>query len=51
MNKYILVSWPEIQDFMVNKKLFEKCVFVNDINLPTSYMVPEDLYKKVTNKK
>lgn len=47
---YIMVSWPEIQDFM-NHKDFNKCIFCQEIEghpCPDStYMVPEWLYGQV----
>lgn len=43
-NKYILVSFPEIQYFMENKR-WNECVAGIDGN----YFVPEDLYNEVIN--
>lgn len=48
--KYILIGWPEIQDFMEDPE-FSKCVFCTEISghpCPDStYAVPESLYYKV----
>lgn len=50
MEKYILVTFPEIHDFMVHKRWGE-CIFCQEITghpCPDSaYMVPEDLYNEV----
>lgn len=49
MDKFILVTFPEIQDFMEHER-FEECIFINDDKVPdSSYMVPEDLYNEVLN--
>ena len=49
--KYILVSFPEIQDFMDHKR-WSECIFCTEIEghpCPDStYAVPEDLYEEVT---
>lgn len=48
--KYILVSWPEIQDFMEHPR-WSECLFCSSIEghecPDSSYMVPEDLYDEV----
>lgn len=48
--KYILVTWPEIQDFMTEER-WNECIFctkIKDHPCPDcAYMVPEDLYKEV----
>lgn len=50
MTKYILVGWPEIQDFMEHPR-WSECKFC--IEIPTNpcedntYAVPEDLYYEV----
>lgn len=50
MEKYVLVTFPEIHDFMVHKRQGE-CIFCQEITghpCPDSaYMVPEDLYNEV----
>lgn len=43
--KYILVTFPEIQYFMRNKRWNECIAGVNG-----NYFVPEDLYDEVINK-
>lgn len=52
--KYILVGWPEIQDFMEHPR-FNECIFCTDIEgrpcPDSSYMVPEDLYYEVKGDK
>lgn len=52
MQKYILVSWPEIQLFM-NHPRWSDCIFCMDIEghpcLDSSYMIPEEIYKEVNN--
>lgn len=48
---YIMVGWPEIQDFM-NLEDFDKCIFCQEIighPCPDdTYMVPKWLYDRVT---
>ena len=51
MTKYILVGWPEIQDFMIHPEYEKKCftgekVSYEDYN--SCWFVPEDLYEEVT---
>lgn len=50
MKHYVLVGWPEIQDFMVHERCNE-CVFCIEIeNHPvgdSTYAVSFDLYKEV----
>lgn len=52
MTKYILVGWPEIQDFMMHSR-WNECIFCSSIpghEVPDStYAVPEDIYKEVYN--
>ena len=47
MEKYILVSWPEIQEFMDHPR-WSECIFCMEIEghpcPDSSYMVPESLY-------
>lgn len=51
--KYILVTFPEIQDFMEHPR-FNECIFCMEIEgrpcPDSSYMVPEDLYYEVERK-
>ena len=50
MQKYILVSWPEVQLFMDHPR-WSDCIFCMDIEghpcLDSSYMIPEEIYKEV----
>ena len=50
IEKYVLVPWPEIQDFMEHPR-WEECIFCQEIEghpCPDgAYMVPESLYKEV----
>ena len=50
MEKYVLVSWPEIQEFMEHEN-WEECVFCMDIPghpcEDSTYAVPEKLYNEV----
>ena len=50
MERYVLVSFPEIQDFMEHPR-WSECVFCQEIQghpCPDStYAVPEDLYCEV----
>lgn len=52
--KYILVSWPEIQDFMGHSR-WNECIFCEEIEHhpceDSTYAVPEDLYNEVYNLK
>lgn len=52
MEKYILVGWPEIQEFMEHPR-WSECIFCTEIPghpCPDStYAVPESLYEEVTN--
>lgn len=52
MRKYIIVGWPEIQDFMEHSR-WDECIFC-DSTLDhevgdSTYAVPEDLYNEVYN--
>ena len=52
MTKYILVDWPEIQDYMEHPR-YRECYSANSIdeNEATGvWFVPEDLYEEVTYK-
>lgn len=53
MTKYVLVSWPEIQNYMTHERWGE-CILCQSINehycQDGSWMVPEDLYNEVTYK-
>lgn len=51
MKKYILVTWPDSQ-MLLDQKRFNECLFVQDLDGhdsvgSSSYMCPEDLYKKI----
>lgn len=50
--KYILIGWPEIQDFMDHPR-WEECVFCQEIEghpcESSTYVIPEDLYNEVYN--
>ena len=50
MQKYYLVGWPEIQDFMEHPR-WDECVFCEEIEVHPSgdstYAVPLDLYEEV----
>lgn len=52
MTKYILVEWPEVQDFMMHSR-WDECIFCSSIpghEVPDStYAVPEDIYEEVYN--
>ena len=52
LERYILVEWPEIQDFMSHPR-WSECIFCMEIEghpcSDNSYMVPESLYKEVNN--
>lgn len=48
--RYILVNWPEIQDFMGHPR-WSECVFCSEIEghpcEDSTYAVPEDLYNEI----
>lgn len=50
MQKYYLVGWPEIQDFMEHPR-WDECVFCEEIEGhpcgDSTYAVPVDLYEEV----
>lgn len=50
MKHYVLVGWPEIQDFMAHER-WEECVFCIEIEghpvEDSTYAVPFDLYEEV----
>ena len=52
MTKYILVGWPEIQDFMEHSR-WNECIFCDSIPGHevgvSTYAVPEDLYYEVND--
>lgn len=51
--RYVMVTWPEIQDFMDHPRYKEcyMCESLDENNSAIStYMVPEDLYEEVTYK-
>ena len=50
-NKYVLVYWPEIQDFMDHPR-YKECYMCNSLDenediVVSTYMVPDDLYDEV----
>lgn len=49
---YVLISWPEIQDFMEHER-WEECIFCQETEghpCPDStYAVPVNLYKEIYN--
>lgn len=51
--KYVMVSWPEVQEFMSEER-WSECIFctsIADHPCPDcTYMVPESLYDKVKKK-
>lgn len=54
VKRYILVGWPDIQDFMIHPR-WNKCVFCNSIPGhevgDVTYAIPEDLYNEIYNVK
>ena len=50
--RYFLVEWPEIQEYM-NHPRWSECIFCMEIKEhpcpDNSYMVPESLYEEVNN--
>lgn len=50
--RYILVGWPEIQDFMEHPR-WSECIFCIEVEghpcPDNAYMVPESLYEEVNN--
>lgn len=50
MDKYIMVTWPDIQTFMEHPR-FSECIFCMSTKSnqcpDCTYMVPEDLYNEV----
>lgn len=52
VQKYILVGWPDIQDFMEHSR-WNECIFCDSIPNHevgvSTYAVPEDLYYEVNN--
>lgn len=50
IQRYILVSWPEIQLFMDHPR-WSECIFCTEIEghpcPDSSYMIPESLYKEI----
>jgi len=54
LEKYIMVGWPEIQDFMEHPR-FEECIFCCTTEghpcPDNTYMVPEFLFKEVYENK
>lgn len=52
MTKYILETWPEIQQYMHHPR-WNECIFCTEIDghpCPDSaYMIPESLYNEINN--
>lgn len=52
LERYILVEWPEIQNFMDHPR-WSECIFCVEIAghpcPDNSYMIPESLYEEVNN--
>lgn len=52
MTKYILETWPEIQQYMYHPR-WNECIFCIEIDghpCPDSaYMIPESLYNEINN--
>ena len=50
MKKYVLVGWPEIQEFMEHER-WKECVFCLEIEghpcEDSTYAVPEELYNEI----
>lgn len=49
MTKYILVNWPEIQDYMEHSR-YKECYSANSIDenkMTGVWFVPEDLYEEI----
>lgn len=49
MDRYVLVEWPEIQDFMEHPR-YNECYSGNSIdenNVTGAWFVPEDLYYEI----
>ena len=46
-DEYILVAFPDIQDFMEHER-WDECI---PSTTPGSYLVPKDLYNEVMNNK
>lgn len=50
LQKYVLVSWPEVQLFMDHPR-WSECIFCTEIAEhpcpDNSYMVPEEIYEEV----
>lgn len=50
--KYILIQWPEIQDFMEHPRYNEcySALSLNENDINSYWFVPEDLYQEIINK-
>lgn len=52
MERYIMVTFPDVQRFMEHPR-WNECLLCMDVNgdscINDTYMVPEDLYRMVTN--
>lgn len=50
MNKYIMVTWPQSQDFMEHER-FNECYLVQALegqeHFDSAYFVPIDLWREV----
>jgi len=53
LERYIMVTWPEIQEYMHHER-FSECIFCIEIEghpCPDStYMVPESLYQEINDR-
>lgn len=48
IKSYILVTWPESQNYMDHPR-FHECILAESTNVPSaSYFVPDDLFTEVT---
>lgn len=48
IKSYILVTWPESQNYM-NHPRFHECMLAESTNVPSSsYFIPNDLFTEVT---
>lgn len=50
MEKYILVWWPEIQEYM-NHPRWKECIYCTPSPGDCAYVVPESLYNEINNDK
>lgn len=52
--RYVLVTWPESQQFMDHER-FNECLLIQDIDSrievgSAAYMIPEDMYLEIYSK-